>query len=47
MDGTAPNGYWTGHNVDETSDQLDARYVQKSGDNVDGPGDLTIGTNPA
>ena len=45
--GTAPNGYWTGHNVDETSDQLDARYVQKSGDNVDGPGDLTIGADPA
>ena len=34
--GVAPNGYWTGHNVDETSDQLDARYVQKSGDTMTG-----------
>ena len=32
--GTYPNGYWTGHNVEETSDQLDARYVQVAGDNM-------------
>ena len=43
--GTYPNGYWTGHNVDETSDQLDARYVQVAGDNMTGPGDLTFDTD--
>ena len=43
--GTYPNGYWTGHNVEETSDQLDARYVQVAGDNMTGPGDLTFDTD--
>ncbi|MDA7436427.1 tail fiber domain-containing protein [Synechococcus sp. AH-601-B19] len=41
--GTPPNGYWSGSFGSEGLNTLDARYVEKTGDNMSG--DLTLGTD--